>query len=122
LETGIVRVYAEDPPRDWTYAPDVGRALVALLAAPRLNDALYNVASGQVRSPIAIAEALANALPVVRVAVADGTDPALPPLTRFGVLRNDRLLRDTGFKDWTPFEAGVAATAHWAQARLEMAR
>jgi hypothetical protein len=29
---------------------------------------------------------------------------------------------DAGFADWTPFDAGVAATAAWAQSRLEVTR
>lgn len=121
IETGTIHVFADDPARDWTYAPDVGRVVVALLAAPQLNHALYNVASGQVRSPRQIAEALAAALPDVEIDAVEGTDPALPPLTRFGVLSSERLSSDTGFADWTPFEDGVTATAQWAQARLEVA-
>ena len=119
METGVIRVYRDDPPRDWTYAPDVGRAIAALLAAPRLNHALYNVASGQLRTPLQIAEAIASVLPGVRVEVLDGADPALPPLTRRGVLTNQRLQADTGFADWTLFEDGIARTAAWVQAQVE---
>lgn len=119
LETGAIRVYRDDPPRDWTFVADIGRAIAALLAAPRLNHALYNVASGQMRAPRQIADAIAAVLPGVRVEVLDGTDPSLPPLTRHGVLTNERLRADTGFADWTPFEDGIARTVGWASATLE---
>jgi nucleoside-diphosphate-sugar epimerase len=97
----------------------VGRAIAALLSAPRLNHALYNVASGQMRAPLQIADAIAAVLPGVRVESLDGADPALPPLTRQGVLTHERLRTDTGFGGWTPFEDGIAHTVAWAQAQVE---
>ncbi|MFN8378099.1 MAG: NAD(P)-dependent oxidoreductase [Anaerolineae bacterium] len=119
LETGVVRVYRDDPARDWTYAPDVGRAVVTLVSVPVLNHALYNVASGHVRTPLEVAETIASALGGIRVMALDGADPAAPPLTRLGVLTHARLTADTGFSDWTPFEEGIAATAAWARAQME---
>ncbi len=122
LETGRISVYRSDPARDWTYAPDIGVAIAALLNAPRLNHALYNVASGQVLTPLQTAEAIAAALPDVRLDIREGADPALPPLTRFGVLTHQRLLDDTGFSAWTPFETGISVTAGWMQSQMEAVR
>ena len=120
LETGVLSVYRDDAARDWTYAPDVGHAVVSLLSTPVLNHALYNVASGQMKTPLEAAEAIASALTGVRVMAIDGADPVAPPLTRLGVLTHARLTADTGFSDWTPFEEGVATTASWARARMEI--
>jgi nucleoside-diphosphate-sugar epimerase len=121
LEKGRLSVYRADPARDWTYAPDIGAAIAGLLNAPELHYALYNLASGQMRTPLQIAEAITAALPNVHMDAQDGTNPALPPLTRFGVLTNQRLTDDTGYTAWTPFETGITATVRWMQAQMETA-
>jgi UDP-glucose 4-epimerase len=121
LETSCLSVYRDDPARDWTYAPDIGAAVVALLNAPRLNHALYNLASSQKATPLQLAQHIAAALPGARLDVRDGADPALPALTRRGVLTNQRLTDDTGYTSWTPFDAGIAATVRWMQTQLELA-
>jgi nucleoside-diphosphate-sugar epimerase len=103
-------VYREDPARDWTYAPDIGRALLALMEAPACRYPLYHVASGQVLAPLAVVRAIGALLPEVRIEERAGTDPDAPPLTRRGYLRSERLRQDVGFDRWTPFEQGLRAT------------
>ncbi len=107
LTTGKVTVYREDPARDWTFAPDIGHALCALLEKPTLNHALYNLASEQLLTPVNIAQSLQAHLPELKIDIQEGTDPALPPLTRHGFLSSERLRRDTGFSRWTPFAKGI---------------
>lgn len=96
----------DEPARDWTFAPDVGRALIALLEANTLLHALYNVAAGQRMSPLDIASVIQSRLPEVQIARAE--NGASSPVTRRGWLASDRLARDTGFRDWTPFAEGIA--------------
>ena len=107
VETGSVSVYADDPARDWTFAPDVGAAVAALLKPPTLNHALYNVASEQVFAPVNIAKVLQTLLPHIELDIRDGSDPNTPPLTRRGYLTNQRLQEETGFRGWTPFADGL---------------
>ena len=108
LETGILVVYRDDPARDWTYAPDVGRAIHRMLTCPVLPHYLYHVAPGQTLTPVEIAEAVRSLLPQVRLDVRSGVDPDAPSLTRRGTLSAERLRQEVGFDDWTPFEDGIA--------------
>lgn len=107
LTTGRLTVYREDPARDWTFAPDIGHALCALLEKPTLNHALYNLASEQLLTPVNIAQSLQAHLPELKIDIQESTDPALPPLTRRGFLSSECLRRDTGFNRWTPFAKGI---------------
>lgn len=91
--------------REWTYAPDVGRAVEALLRAPALNHALYHVASGQVLTDQEIAQQIQRLLPDTMIEMA--VDPAAP-LPRTGWLVNERLRQDSGFDRWTSFADGLA--------------
>jgi nucleoside-diphosphate-sugar epimerase len=107
LETGQITVYADDPARDWTFAPDVGAAVARLLETPALSHAVYNVAAEQVLSSVELAQAIQAHLPQVRLDIRGGADPAAPPLRRLGYLANRRLAEDTGFNQWTPFADGI---------------
>jgi nucleoside-diphosphate-sugar epimerase len=108
LENGALVVYRDDPARDWTYAPDVGRAIHRLLTCPVLPHYLYHVASGQTLTPVEIAEMIQSLLPHVRLDVRAGADPDAAPLTRRGTLSAERLRQEVGFDDWTAFEDGIA--------------
>lgn len=117
LTEGRITIYTDTArvaARDWTFAPDIGRALGALLQTPSLPHALYNVASGEVLRPIDIASIIAEqtGAQVIEAPV----DP-LPGAPRYGYLTNDRLRADTGFAAWTPFAAGIAAVL--AAAKVE---
>jgi nucleoside-diphosphate-sugar epimerase len=118
LETGHLVVYRDDPARDWTFAPDVGRAICRLLVKPVLAHHLYHVASGQTFTPMEIAAVIQSLLPAVRLDLRDGTDPNTMPLTRRGTLSAERLRQDTGFVDWTPFLEGLRQVIDWEH-RLE---
>ncbi|MBI5670531.1 MAG: NAD(P)-dependent oxidoreductase [Chloroflexi bacterium] len=119
VETGGITVYRSSEGRDWTFAPDVGEAIYHLLLPPRLNHALYNVASGQVLTPLDIAAAIQAVLPDVRIELREGDEPGIPPLTRRGYLSSQRLHAETGFAGWTPLAAGIRQVVDW-QCKLEM--
>ncbi len=116
LREGVMHIAPDDPARDWTFAPDLGRALHALISTPRLSQPLYNVAAAQVYTTTQVAEMIQAALPGTRIV----TDyPSTPHVNlRLGYLTNDRLRADTGFGAWTPFPEGLRQTIAWAQAAL----
>lgn len=104
LSEGTMRP-PNEPARDWTFAPDVGSALLALLQTERFPQALYNIAAEQRFTPQEIAETIRQLVPDAAVQPAEA-----PPLTltRRGYLSSQRLRQDTGFSAWTPFSDGVA--------------
>ncbi len=107
LAGGIIQVYNPEERRDWTFAPDVGVAVVRLLQTEALHHALYNVASGQVLTSRQVAETIHAAVPGTHIVIHEEPESGLPPLTRHGHLSSERLRADTGFADWTPFERGI---------------
>ena len=117
LNTGMMSVYEGEPARDWTYAPDIGRAILALLEAPACRHHLYHVASEQALAPLDIARAIAARLPDVRIEVRSGENPAAPPLARRGYLCSERFRQEFGFDEWTPLAHGIRATIDWQRSR-----
>ena len=113
LQVGKLEVYRDDPARDWTFAPDIGKALLALLDRPILKHHLYHVGSGQMLAPSAIAEAVRVLLPQISVQVHEGQNPDSWPLTRRGYLNSARLRQETGFDRWTPFDQGLRQVISW---------
>jgi len=107
MQTGKISAYRDDPPRDWTFAPDVGAAVAALLKQETLHHALYNVASEQVLSPVDIATVIHQFMQSVELDIRDGSNPDAPALTRRGYLSHQRLQAETGFTGWTPFADGI---------------
>lgn len=119
LREGRLTVWRDDPPRDWTYAPDVGRALVRLLEAPALRHVLYHVAAEQSLTPLQIAQAIRRWLPHVTLDVREGISSEGQALTRRGTLSSARLRDELGDIRWTPFEEGIRAVIEW-QRRAEV--
>ncbi|MCU0512243.1 MAG: NAD(P)-dependent oxidoreductase [Anaerolineae bacterium] len=99
--------------RAWTYAPDVGAALVALLRAQTLPHGLYNVASHECLTDLQVAQAIAAHLPGVYIDVMPDDGTHFP---RQGYLSHQRLHADTGFSAWTPFYEGIRQVIAWQQA------
>ncbi len=113
LREGRLTVWRDDPPRDWTYAPDVGRALLALLDAPALRYPLYHVAAEHTLTPLEIAETVRRWLPGVTLDVREGLSAEGQSLTRRGTLCSARLRDELGEIRWTPFEEGIRAVIEW---------
>lgn len=114
LSEGMMRP-PNEPARDWTFAPDVGSALLALLQTEGLPHALYNVAAEQRLTPQEIAETIQQHVPDAQIQTS--SDP-IPTLTRRGYLSSEQLRRDTGFSAWTPFNDGVAQVVAKRRAAL----
>jgi nucleoside-diphosphate-sugar epimerase len=103
LTTGRIHP-VDEPARDWTLASDIGHALMALIDAPALPHAIYNLASQERATPLEIARLLQGLRP--EVSIADPVPSAAPP-TRRGWLSHQRLADDTGFRRWTPLAEGL---------------
>jgi nucleoside-diphosphate-sugar epimerase len=108
---------AREIQRDWIYSRDVAQALVALLAAPTLPHAVYNVSSGVAwHQPIERwCEALARAFPEFRFHKAEGTEQATVWYTDRdrGLMDVGRLAHDTGFAPRYPAEKAYEAYLEW---------
>lgn len=115
LRQGVLSIYRESIAQDWTYAPDVGRALLALLEAPTVRHHLYNVASEQRLTPLEIAYAIQAIVPDVELQIHEGTDSHSHVQTRRGYLSSERFRSELGFDQWTPFSEGLQAVIHRQQ-------
>ena len=80
LNQGYLVVYRQGPARDWTYAPDIGRAVHRLLIAPELRYHLYHAASEQLLTALDIAQGIKAVLPQVRLDVREGREPRVVPV------------------------------------------
>lgn len=107
LSTGLIDVHHPDERRQWTFAPDIGRALLTLLNATALNHSLYHLASKQQLANREIATQIGQLLDDVRLRIAPAGDQPEPPRRNLGLLDNSRLRRDTGFTDWSPMNAAT---------------
>ena len=113
-----VPVYVFEPARDWTLVNDVGRAVVALVAAPRWRWPLYNVASGHMASPVQLAAILDHYVPGVTQEFIQDRPADRPAMTKLGFMSSARLFEDTGFDSWTPLDEGVQQTLAWLQHKM----
>lgn len=105
--------------REWTFAPDIGAAVDALLRTKDLNHAVYNVAAGQVYTLHQIAESIQAAQPERDITLHTISEQPAYPLTRHGTLDTTRLQSDTGFNDWTPLTEGIRQTLHTMQQEVQ---
>lgn len=116
LEHGHLTVFRQGDALDWTFAPDIGHAIERMLAAPALQQHVYNVASEQILTPLDIAHAIKTVLPSIELDIREGRDPANVARTRLGHLSSKRLRAELGFAQWTSFEQGLQAVIAWQQA------
>jgi UDP-glucose 4-epimerase len=115
LDQGYLVVYRQGPAHDWTYAPDIGRAVERLLTAPELRYHLYHAASEQLLTALDIAQGIKAVLPQVKLDVREGREPAGSPRSRLGYLSSERLRTELGIEHWTPFEQGLQNVIAWQQ-------
>lgn len=120
LDEGRMTVGREDPAQDWTYAPDIGRVAEAMITAPSLRHHLYHAASGQVVTPLDIAQHIRRLVPAVEVSVLEGHTPEGRGRSRLGHLSSERLQAELGITEWTPFEQGLKAVIAWQQAENQL--
>ncbi len=90
-----------DERSEWTYAPDIGRALIALLKADSLNYALYQVASGDVISNMELSQRIASLMDGVIVRFAEPEAQRVAQRKETRILDTSRLAQDVGFSDWS---------------------
>jgi nucleoside-diphosphate-sugar epimerase len=112
LNHGTISVTNPDETHDWTFAPDVGRAVHALLQAETWNFPLYNVASAETMTNIEVAQLVQRLIPNTEVVKSDDHAASHP---RQGYLVSSRLLQDVGFNGWTPFLIGLTQIIRSAQ-------
>lgn len=110
-------ITVDDPDalRDWTYARDIGYAVLALLERKTLDHALYNVASGETLKNIELAQKIRNLIPSTDIVT--GENAASHP--RQGTLNPARLEQATGFNQWTPFDEGLSRMITYRQAQVQ---
>jgi UDP-glucose 4-epimerase len=109
---GAITVQRPRETRRWTYAPDIGRALIALLQADSLRHSLYQVESGESLSNLTLARQIASVCGDVALQVHENEDEAAAlTVNSTESLEPGRLEQDTGFNDWTPMsEDSLRAT------------
>lgn len=99
---------------EWTFAPDIGKAIHALLQTPSLLHSLYQVASEQWVTRQKLFDVLQKRLPNLQNTGIDYHDEPQQP--KRGILSHARLQTDTGFDDWTPLEDGLLQVVDYALA------
>ena len=100
--SGVIPVESPGVVRDWTWLPDIGRAIAALLDDfPSGDTPILHCGNTQAISDLDLAKAIAAHFPGARIAVADGSAQSKAPMGRAvtSVL--------TTF-DWTPVPQALA--------------
>ena len=98
---GEITVQRPGESRRWTFAPDIGRALIALLRVESLRHSLYQVESGECVTNLALARQIAR-LCDVPLRLNEDVAAAGEYATEMDDAPPGRLQDDTGFSDWTP--------------------
>ena len=102
--------------RDWIYAPDIGAAVVQVLAATQPLAPIYNVGAGRTASLLDFAQALQQRYPQFAARLAqvpqDATLDLYAPHDR-AMLDATRLAADIGFQATHDVSATVAAWLAW---------
>jgi len=103
--------------RDWLYVEDCVRALVALLLAPKLEHAVYNISFGEPRPNIEMVKAVLDfagrsADAVEHVKDRPGHDRRYAP-------DSARIRSELGWQPEVDFDRGLALTAEWYKAHPE---
>lgn len=118
LNHGEIIVRQPRERRQWTYAPDIGRALIALADADVLDHGLYNLAGDERRSNLEVAKAIAEAVGGVPLRIDQEEARETAPRSA-SWLDNSRFRRDIGFSDWTKMSRRTLdATLQSIRARL----
>ncbi len=119
LRSGAPAIVERMDNRDWIYAPDVARAVSALLSAQTLNHRLYNISTGHRWSVLSWGQALAAQIPNSECRLADPGETAnialhAPQDRR--PLSIERLTEDVGFQCEFDRDQSVEAYYSWMRA------
>jgi nucleoside-diphosphate-sugar epimerase len=98
---GDIAVATPNASRDWTFLPDLARAIAVLLAHRDPLPQLLHVTSGQIVADIELAQAIAQAMPGTRVSM--GQAAAHPPKAAM----TSRVASPISGFDWTPVDEAV---------------
>lgn len=112
LAAGEIIVDRPQEQTEWTFAPDIGRALVALLKSDTLNYALYQLASGEHVSNLAVARMIQGFMPGLSLRVRPPEAGSAQAEVRPRTLDTARLRQDTGFRDWTKMSRDTLKRTH----------
>ena len=112
LTTGEVIVDRPQEQSEWTFAPDIGRALVALLESDRLNYALYQLASSEHVSNLAVARMIQGFRPSLSLRLSPPEAGSTQAEVRPRTLDTARLRQDTGFRSWTKMSPATLKRAY----------
>jgi nucleoside-diphosphate-sugar epimerase len=97
--------------RDWTYAPDIGAAISALLTAPHWRYSVYNAGCGEASSLAEVVDLfMQHGLAAHWVTDPAEAHVAMRPFQERAPLDIRRLQRDTAFVPQYPIAAGLD---HW---------
>lgn len=110
LTDNQITVYTNLPEREWTFAADIGHAVVQLLKQEKLTYSLYNVAAAEKVDWHVVASTIASKLSETVIHEAHYDMPSTPRFARNGILDNRRLRDDAGFSAWTSFQEGINRT------------
>ena len=109
IYTGTIVLTNPEESREWTYAVDIGKAIVGLMEPESLRYSLYNLASGRRYSNHQIAEVIQGVLDVA-IELTPNQSENSPPLPRVGILDTSRLASDIGFSTWTPLDTDTISS------------
>ena len=110
LTDNQITVYTNLPEREWTFATDIGNAVVQLLKKEKLTYALYNIAAAEKIEWHDIASTIASKLSGITIDEAHYEIPSTARFARNGILDNRRLRDDASFSSWTSFQDGIYQT------------
>lgn len=100
LKEGEIVVNRPLQRRQWTYAPDIGRATIALADADKLDHGLYNLAGGERLSNLEVARQITEIMDGITLRIKQTEAPERASSSA-GWLDNRRFRGDVGFSDWT---------------------
>jgi UDP-glucose 4-epimerase len=112
-----IRLAHLDHVRDWIHAEDLGRAVLAVLAAPALPNRVYNLAGDRGHTHRALLEALTRSVSVRyrQVPAGEANVPPRQTQKRRGPMSIARLLADTDYRQRYSLEDGLRQYVGWAR-------
>lgn len=115
-ERGAAALLPRPGVRDWLYAPDAARAVLAILEAPRLAYRIYNIGPGRSFSVLDWGKRLAARRPGFSCAVGKPANIDLGGHRDRAPLSVQRLADETGFRARFGQDESVAHLDQWARA------